>query len=229
MTKAAVAALLVVYPLLMWAALRQASPRAVATLVVGVVVAVVAAAAVRSRDLLPLVLRRFGVLAVLAVAAVAFNDPLALKLLPVFTHVWLLYVFGSSLLDGPSLVEQLARRAHGGIFPDFLVPYTRKVTIVWCTFFCANVVIYAWLAVAAPTGTWAFYTGFGCYVLTFALAAGEYVHRKVRFRYYEDGWADRIWRRLLPPEGSDVGRRILEWKAATRSKATSERDAAAAS
>jgi len=87
---------------------------------------------------------------------------------------------------------------------------------MWCVFFAVNAAIYAWLAVAAPTSTWAFYTGFGCYVLAIGLAVGEYVFHKVTFRFYEDGWDDRLWRRLLPPERSEYGRRILAWQAARR-------------
>jgi len=147
----------------------------------------------------------------------ALDDSLALKLLPALTHLWLLGTFGATLRHGPPFAEQFARRAHGGDLPAFLRPYTRNVTILWCVFFASNAVVYTWLAVAAPLDTWAFYTGFGCYVLSFALIAGEYVFHKVHFRYYEDVWTDRFWRRLFPPEDSERGRRSLAWQAARRS------------
>jgi len=211
------AVLLLSYPVLVWLALQQASPRAVAAVMVAAFAAVAGAALFRTDELLLFLLRRFGVLVVFALMAAAFDDPLALKLLPAFTHLWLLGTFAATLRQGPPFAEHFARRAHGGDLPGFLRPYTRNVTIVWCVFFAINAVVYAWLAVAAPLETWAFYTGFGCYALSFALIAGEYVFHKVHFRYYEDGWTDKIWRRLFPPERSERGRRSLAWQVSRRS------------
>jgi len=204
-------ALLILYPLLVWVALQQASPRMVAAVMVVALVALAGGALLRAHELLPLLLRRFGVLVVFALVAAAYDDPLALKLLPAFSHLWLLVTFAATLVHGPTVAEQFARSVHED-FPDFLRPYTRGVTVVWCVFFAMNAAIYTWLAIAAPTATWALYTGFGFYVLAFALFAGEYVFHKVHFRYYEDGWTDRIWRRVLPPERSERGRRTLAWQ-----------------
>lgn len=217
MIRVTVALLLISYPVLVWLALHQASPRMVAAGMIAVA-AMAAGVARRSTDnLLSLVLKRFGILVAFALVAVVFDDPLALKLLPAITHLWLLVTFAATLRQGPPLAEQFARRAHGGDLPAFVMPYTRKVTIVWCAFFAINAVVYTWLAVAAPLGAWAFYTGFGCYVLIFTLMAGEYVLHKVHFRYYEDGWDDRVWRKLFPPGRSERGRRTLAWQAARRS------------
>ena len=222
MIRVLTAVLLFSYPVLVWLALQQASPRAVAAVMVVGFAAAAGAAMWRTDELLSLVLRRFGILAVLAMMAVVFDDPLALKLLPALTHLWLLGTFAATLRQGPPFAEQFARRAHGGDLPAFLQPYTRSVTIVWSVFFAINAVVYTWLAVAAPLDAWAFYTGFGCYALVFILIAGEYVFHKVHFRYYENGWTDRIWRRLFPPEGSERGRRSLAWQAARRSGAGPE-------
>jgi len=221
MFKLLAAVLLLSYPVLVWLALHQARPRAVAAVMTAALVAAAGAALLRGDALAALLLRRFGILLVFAILAAAFDDPLALKLLPAFTHLWLLATFASTLGQGPPFAEQFARRAHGGDLPGFLRPYTRNVTIVWCVFFAINAVVYTWLAVAAPLETWAFYTGFGCYALSFALIIGEYVFHKVHFRYYENGWTDRIWRRLFPPERSARGRRSLAWQASRESGALS--------
>ncbi|MFN2377272.1 MAG: hypothetical protein ABR538_12095 [Candidatus Binatia bacterium] len=164
-------------------------------------------------------MRRLGVLLVFALLAVLIDDPLVLKLLPAFAHLWLLVTFATTLRQGPPFAEQFARRAHGGDLPPFLRPYTRNVTILWCAFFAINVVIYAWLAVAPPSRTWALYTGFGYYASILALVVGEYVFHKIHFRLYEDVWTDRFWRRLFPPEDSRRGRRSLAWQASRKSEA----------
>lgn len=170
-------------------------------------------------DLLKRLLPRLGVLLALALLAVRIDNPLVLKLLPAFAHLWLLVTFARTLRQGPPFAEQFARRAHGGALPPFLESYTRNVTILWCAFFAMNVAIHACLAVTGPTAVGALYTGFGFYVLCFALVAGEYVFHKIHFRLYEDVWTDRIWRRLFPPEGSRRGRRSLAWQASRKSAA----------
>jgi hypothetical protein len=85
---------------------------------------------------------------------------------------------------------------------------------MWCAFFAANAIVSAALALYAERTTWAWYTGFVAYVLMALLGVGEYVFHKSRFRFYEDGWADRIWKRVLPPERSALGRRTLAWQIA---------------
>lgn len=169
-------------------------------------------------DHLPLLLR-VGVLLVFALLAVSVDDPLVLKLLPAFAHLWLLVTFARTLRQGPPFAEQFARRAHGGDLPPFLESYTRNVTVLWCGFFAMNVAIFAWIAVTVPSEAWALYTGFGYYGCIASLVAGEYVFHKIHFRLYEDVWTDRIWRRLFPPEGSRRGRRSLAWQASRKAGA----------
>jgi uncharacterized membrane protein len=210
--------LIVLYPILTWIALQHATTRTVAFVPIGVFAILAVAAFFSGEEFLRSAVRRFAVLVLFALAAIAFDDPLGLKLLPAVSHLWLFLMFGATLVKGPPFAEQFVRRAHHGDCPEFLAPYTRLVTAVWCVFFAANAVLYTWLAVAAPTRAWALYTGFGCYVLIFALVAGEYVFHKVWFRYYENGWTDRIWRRICPPERSVNGRRSLAWQQTRRSQ-----------
>lgn len=164
-------------------------------------------------------LPRLCLLLVFVLLGFVVDDPLVRKLLPAFAHLWLLVTFARTLRQGPPFAEQFARRAHGGELPPFLRPYTRNVTIVWCAFFAMNVVIHAWLAVSAPSATWALYTGFGFYACVVVLVAGEYIFHKVHFRLYEDVWTDRFWRRVFPPERSRRGRRSLAWQASRRAAA----------
>ena len=95
------------------------------------------------------------------------------------------------------MIEQFATGMHDDL-PDFLLPYCRNVTWRVVRVLRVNALVGGVLAVAAPPRVWAFYTGFLSYVLIAVLAVGEYVFHKSRFRFYEDGWIDRLWRRALP-------------------------------
>jgi uncharacterized membrane protein len=202
------------YPFLVAGGLAHTSARSLGAVFLVLTAVVVAAAAFgrpRSSQVFDLVVRRFGVLIAVSAAAAATDHPLMLKMLPAFSNVWLLAVFASSLRSRLSVVEQFAIAMHDR-FPDFLLPYCRRVTMIWCVFFACNAAAGAVLAVTASHATWAFYTGFASYVLVALLGAGEYVFHKSRFRFYESGFADGVWRRMLPPERTALGRRTLDWQ-----------------
>lgn len=217
---AAVAALVATYPFLLVTGLGHASTRTIAALLLALTLAAVLLTRQTRSDLLPLLLRRFGLLVAVTLVAAATNHPFALTLLPSLTSLWLLATFGATLRRGPSIVEQFAVARHDA-FPDFLLPYCRKVTVLWCVFFALNAVAGIALAVAAPPEVWAFYTGVLAYLLVVAVALAEYGFRKCRFRFYDGGVADGLWRRLCPPERTVLGRRTLEWQLASARRAQS--------
>lgn len=223
MVAATLAALLVVaYPFLLVAGLDHASARSIGAALVVVALAAAIASGGASARLLSLVLKRFGLVIALAAAAAATDHPATLKLLPSLTNLALLATFASSLRRERSLVEQFAVAMHDG-FPDFLLPYCRRVTMLWCVFFALNASVGIALALVGSDRAWALYTGFVSYALVAALATGEYVFHKVRFRFHEDSWIDRLWRRYFPPERTALGRRTLEWqreRAASAERAT---------
>jgi len=218
---AVVAILIAAYPFLLAAGLDHASARTIGALLLVAAIAAALLGGGGASRMVTLLLKRFGVLVLLAAAATATDHPAALTLLPSVTSLWLLATFGASLRKEPSIVGQFATAMHDG-FPDFLLPYCRKVTWMWCVFFAVNAVVGIVLAVGAPTDVWAFYTGFVAYVLVAVLAAAEYVFHKSRFRFYEEGWADGIWRRICPPERTALGRRTLEWQLARARGSASE-------
>lgn len=147
-------------------------------------------------------------LALLIVLAIVSGSRTLLLVLPVVVNLYLLWTFSSSLRTGPPIVERFARTVDPDL-PDFVLPYCRKVTIVWCCFFVANALCVVVLAVAAPVGWWALYTGLVAYFLMGLLFAGEVVLRKIWFRRYEEGPLDRIFAALFPPQRTENGRRSL--------------------
>jgi uncharacterized membrane protein len=206
-------AVFALYPFLVVAGLDHANARTIGGALLAVAALAAATSGGHASDLLVLLVRRFGIFTVVALAAAATNHPVALTLLPSLSSLWLLWMFAASLREDRSIVAQFATTMHDG-FPDFLLPYCRNVTIVWCTFFAANALLSAALALFASREVWAWYTGVVAYALMGLLAAGEYVFHKSRFRFYENGWADGIWRRLCPPERTELGRRTLAWQMA---------------
>lgn len=118
--------------------------------------------------------------AVLAGLALAGNGWTPLKLYPVLVNLVMLGVFGYSLLSPPTLVERIARMQEKD-FPPEAIPYTRRVTQVWCIFFVVNGSIAAGTALWAEPRIWFLYNGVIAYVLMGALFAGEYLVRR-RFR-----------------------------------------------
>ena len=76
----------------------------------------------------------------------------------------------------------------------------------------------------APLSWWAVYTGLVFYAVMGALLVGEFCVRKLWFRYYQSGLADRIFARLFPAERTANGRRSLDYQARRElTKASDER------
>ncbi len=209
------------YPFVLVAGLDHLAARTIGACALAIVLAAFAVSGTGRKRLVYLLVRRFGILVVLLAIATATDEPVLLKLLPSLTSLWLLATFSLTLRERHSMVEQFAIASHDG-FPDFLLPYCRRVTWVWCGFFLVNAIVGIVLAIAGTPREWALYTGAISYLLVGLLAAGEYVFHKSRFRFYEDGWADGIWRRFCPPERTALGRRTLDWQVARRQLARPE-------
>lgn len=172
-----------------------------------------------------LVKQHLGLVLVIGLA-IASDDPALLLLLPVFVSLYLLWTFGRSLWVGPPMIERFARMVDDDL-PDFTLPYCRKWTVAWCVFFTANGATVIALAIYAPLTWWALYTGLLFYGLLGALLAGEFVMRKLWFRYYLDGSADRIFAAFFPAERTENGRRSLayhEERAASRLRGAASRE-----
>ena len=102
---------------------------------------------------------------------------------------------------GPPMVEIFAR-LQTGILSEEEVRYCRTVTAVWCGFFAANGLAALGFALAGSLAAWTAYNGFVAYGLMGLLFAGEVTVRSYRFRRYEGGLADPLFRRLFPPRPS---------------------------
>ena len=111
------------------------------------------------------------------------GEPALLRWYPVLLNLMLLALFGLSLKFGPPVVERLARLREPEL-PEHAVRYTRKVTLVWASFFLANALLISALTLWAPLSWWMLYTGLIAYALMGLLFAAEWL---IRQRVRRDG------------------------------------------
>ena len=118
-----------------------------------------------------------GVIGVILVSLSAlFKEATWFLYYPVAVNAVLLCIFSFSLRQPQSLVEQFA-----GLQDPHLntkgIAYTRKVTQVWCLFFCFNGAV-ALATCSMPLSYWTLYNGFISYFLIGLLFAIELFIRK---------------------------------------------------
>ncbi len=101
---------------------------------------------------------------------------LPLRFYPVLVNGVFLTVFAYSLIVPPSTIERLARLKEPNL-PAAAIPYTRRVTQVWCIFFALNGSMALYTALFSSLSQWSFYNGFLAYLLMGLLFAGEYCAR----------------------------------------------------
>lgn len=155
--------------------------------------------------------------AAVLVGALATGSTVALALLPAVVHAGVAHLIFASLGARRSIVEVGARLSHP-LAPAFIVPYCRRLTVVWGLAFGASAVVTALLAVSGRTAAHAAWTGWQFWSLLVAFCVGEFFFRKAWFRYFGKGPFDRFLARLLPPERTERGRRSQAWLLRMRSE-----------
>jgi uncharacterized membrane protein len=190
------------YPLIVYAALRTQQVRAVA-LFLGALLALRLLDAARRRDRQAASVVAAPVVAVGGVVALAgiLNDGRLFLFVPVLVNLTLLVTFARTLGRGPSMIEALARLQYGTLAPG-AEAYCRRVTVVWCAFFAANIAIISTLALTDRLSAWTLYTGLLAYVLMGVLFTVELTYRSWRFRHYSGAATDVVFRRLFPPRST---------------------------
>ena len=121
-------------------------------------------------------------------------------LAPALTSALLGVAFAATLREGEEpMITRVARAMERDEIPAPLLAWLRSVTLAWCGFFALNFLVSGSLALFGPMTWWTAWNGLLAYVAMGALLLGEYVIRKIRFRWYRDGLLDRFWRRAFPP------------------------------
>jgi uncharacterized membrane protein len=95
-------------------------------------------------------------------------------------YVALLAVFGSTLLPGREPLITALTRSMRGVISDRIVAYTRRVTVVWCSFFAAQLVVSLVLFVSTPLSVWSFFVNVLNLPLLVLMFGVEYGYRILR-------------------------------------------------
>ena len=99
-------------------------------------------------------------------------------------YLFLLWFFGHTLWRAKEpLVTRLARRVHGTLPPE-MQAYTRCVTIAWCVFFAAQIVISALLFEFASLNAWSLFVSVLNFPLLVLMFVGEYAYRMTFHRNF---------------------------------------------
>jgi uncharacterized membrane protein len=98
-------------------------------------------------------------------------------------YVCLLIWFGFSLrLGHEPAITGFARRIRQTM-PETVVRYTRQVTIAWCIFFAAQLLVSVLLLLLAPLTVWRDFVSVLNLPLVAVMMLAEFGYRQIRFRY----------------------------------------------
>ena len=189
-----------VYPLLLYVAIRTWGVRAGVGLLLLVLVPRVLRLRLHRRRELGTVLLQLGAVAALSLLALVLDDARFLQQLPVLINGVLLATFAGSLLRPPPMIERYARLVHDDL-TEAERRHCRVVTWLWIGFFVVNVAVCQLLVVYGSLEAWTLWCGGLAYGVMGCLFAGEYVVRKLRFGRLGDGPVDRVLVRLRAPAG----------------------------
>jgi uncharacterized membrane protein len=105
-----------------------------------------------------------------------------LYLPPLVVSVFLLWLFGRSLVPGRlALISQVAEAYHGELPPP-LARYTRRLTLVWTVYFALLAASVLYLGFIDSDSHWSSYLSVANYLIIGGLLGGEYVLRICRFK-----------------------------------------------
>jgi uncharacterized membrane protein len=130
--------------------------------------------------------QRYSLLAIatLLLIGAMFLSGATSQLVPVIIYIGLIWFFGRTLIQPPSLLERFACLQFADI-PDEVLNYCRQLTIVWTLLFV--VIVIASLLLIATNQTWHFALLHGVisWVLMAILAVTEHIYRQKRFPFMQ--------------------------------------------
>ena len=112
----------------------------------------------------------------------ASANPALVYLLPhAGAYLFMLWLFGRTLMPGrEALITRLARQVHGTL-PEDIERYTRQVTTAWCLFFAGMALTSLMLFLLAPLTVWSVFANLLNVPLVAAMFLAEYLYRILRY------------------------------------------------
>lgn len=97
----------------------------------------------------------------------------------------LAWFFGRTLVAGRQPLITAVAVAARPATPDYLLRYSRQLTVMWTGIFIAMALWDLLLAAFAPREAWSFMANGANYLVIGLTVAGEYLFRRLRFRDYD--------------------------------------------
>jgi uncharacterized membrane protein len=95
-------------------------------------------------------------------------------------YLFLLWCFGRTLAPGAEpMVTRISRRVHGSL-PLEMERFTGRLTIVWCLFYAAQLIVSVLLFAFAPLEVWSAFVNLLNLPLLGLMFAGQWIYRNVR-------------------------------------------------
>jgi len=133
------------------------------------------------KNLVSIILKSL-LLITIGILGFVLNSSTILKLSPVFINIILIYTFGITLFQPPSMIYRFAILADKSIpnspAQEKIAAYCYKVTVVWIVFFILNGSIAALTVFFTSDLIWVIYNSGITNVLMGILFVGEYIVRK---------------------------------------------------
>ena len=96
-------------------------------------------------------------------------------------YVFLLWLFGRTLMRGREpIITRIARRVRGTLPPE-LETYTRSLTAAWCVFFAGQLAVSALLFASGPVEHWSLFVSVLNFPLVALMFVGDWLCRVVRY------------------------------------------------
>jgi uncharacterized membrane protein len=96
----------------------------------------------------------------------------------------MLWYFARTLRDGKEpLITRVARSVHGSLSPE-ITAFTRRVTVAWCAFFTAQILVSTLLLVFAPLEIWSLFVNLLNLPLLVLMFVAGHLYRALRFPGY---------------------------------------------
>lgn len=177
--KTIIAMVVILYPIAIYFGLQHFEPKLIALLLAALVVT----RSFVARGKLFQAIKGLWIVVLFAGLAIAglsyfLNSTLGLQLYPAIITTSFLAVFGYSLYSPPSIIERIARIQDPDL-PAAAIPYTTKVTKIWCLFFIFNILASLYTVFFTTIEIWTLYNGLISYVLMGTLFLAEFIYRKL--------------------------------------------------
>lgn len=113
-------------------------------------------------------------------------------------YLFMLWLFGRTLLRGREpIITRIARRVRGTLPPE-MEAYTRRLTAAWCVFFAGQLAASALLLGFGSVEHWSLFINVLNFPLVVLMFVGDYLYRAIRYRHLPQAsiaTAVRAWAR----------------------------------